>query len=333
MHHKTAIYLSTITAFLTIAILLIPHNNTRNHSETCWLPTKSALRNLAPSPVGSSAAHDIMLMEGQAGHHNQVITPSAPEDQTPQQLPAPDSDYTKAIKLMKAAKLKEASQLLEQYLAVNPAHAEAWRQLGDCRYNLGQVEKALQAYRLSLRKDNRNYLAERGRGIAALYMGYDYFSKGDKRLAHSYFQTALNSLHSCLSANPKDKLAQYGQALAAEGASRKLYNIAQKALGGKNHEQAKEIIRNCLDIIDVAISATNSRISDKPQDGEARMLLGCLLLRRAKVLQPFGHYEEATQNITDALNAFKPLTTNNTRHSQIAQVQADICRELIKKWK
>lgn len=318
-----------------------------------WLPGTESARALAPQP-GQTAAEareegveDLRAMEGEAGYQNTIkipelaagmkkTQPAAQNEQKSAPTPAEQAENTRlfasAITLMKEGRLEAAEQELTQFVAACPDDPEGWRQLGDCRYNLNRVSEALGAYRIALRKDEGNYLAERGRGIAALYLGYDAWEKDKKRLAHSYFQTSLESLHTCLKTRAGDELARYGQALAAEGASRQLYIIATKALEGENNQQAKEVIRNCLDIVDTAIQATEERLEKKPTDSEARMLLGCLLIRRARILQPFGHIDEAKANLQQAVRAFETLTATPGKRSDTAKGQKEICEGLIKKW-
>ena len=309
-----------------------------------WLPGKLDALALS-TPLGRPETEGILLMEGAEGYQNTITIPqNVPQNPLPAE-PAPEpkkeapadratltARYNIVIGMMREGKLVDAERELTAFVASYPEEAEGWRQLGDCRYNMGKVSEALGAYRLALRKDAENYLAERGRGVASLYLGYDAWEKDRRKIAHDYFQTALSSLHSCLQVHSDDELARYGQALAAEGASRQLYVIACKALSGEHGDQAKEVIRNCLDILDAAIGATEDRLEKRPQDGEARMLLGCLLMRRAKILQPFGHIEEAVANLRQAVRAFEPLAGAETNRSDSAKGQVAICQDLLKEW-
>ncbi len=334
MYLKSIIIAASLAVSIASFALLTPNIQNKQEAEI-WKPGIEYMTVFSePVWLRINRQQQVLLMEGDGSQVNSVTVDGKDIEKSPDSpVPSEDAGYLAILKLMREGKIETAQNALKEFLVDHPDHPDAWRQLGDCRYNLGMVREALDAYRIALRKDSRNYLAERGRGIAALYLGYESYSKGDTKLAHTYFQTSLNSLHSCLSANKDDKLARYGQALAAEGASRKLYEIARKALGGENHEQAKDIIRNCLDIIDVAAQASRERMQQKPEDSEARMLYGCLMMRRAKVLQPFGHQKEALDNIKSALEAFQPVALSKDKKSQIAQGQVSICRDLMKAWK
>lgn len=355
----------TTLALLVAALLLLLAAFTDTQSgryerllfeDGLWLPGKSCALPLGTMPA-QTEAEGIMTLEGEAGYQNTIRIPQNATGDSPASASsapaaagtdAPTSvsvairseseraalaeRYSAAIALLRAGKLGDAERELTAFVVSYPDEAEGWRQLGDCRYNLGKVSEALGAYRVALRKDPENYLAERGRGVSSLYLGYDAWEKEKRKLAHDYFQTALSSLHGCLQTHADDELARYGQALAAEGASRQLYVIACKALGGEHTDQAKEVIRNCLDILDAAIGATEDRLERRPQDGEARMLLGCLLMRRAKILQPFGHMEEAVANLRQAVRAFEPLTGAESARTDSAKGQVAICQNLLKEW-
>lgn len=339
-----------LAAFLLLLVALFSHQDQEmyynaNFEKDLWLPGRETMASFAggspfPDDICGLGSESILAMEGDAGFQNTIripdsLAPTSPaeaESNPPKQNPALNSKFEHAVTLMKEGKLDEAEREWAEYVDADPDNAEGWRQLGDCRYNLNKVAEALGAYRLALRKDKDNYLAERGRGVASLYLGYDAWEKNKKKLAHDYFYSALTSLHTCLQNQTGDELARYGQALAAEGASRQLYVIALKALNGESAEQAKDVIRNCLDILDSAIGATEERLERTPTDTEARMLLGCLLIRRAKILQPFGHVEEATSNLRQAVRAFEPLASNAGRRSESAKGQVAICQNLLKDW-
>lgn len=244
-----------------------------------------------------------------------------------------DERYTVALDLMREGRLHEAEVLLLDYLQDLPMHADAWRQLGDCQYNIDKVQDAFIAYENALKYEPDNYLALRGQGVAALYLGYQCYDFKNFAKAHDFFQKSLSSFHSCLDIRNDDKLSAYGQSLAAEGVSRQLYKIAKTALGTENHDQAKKIIRNCMDIIDTAISATEERIKSKSDDDEARLLLSSLLVRRAKILQPFGHVAEASGNLDEAMKIIEPIAKGTTEQRIAAENQMALCIGLKEIWK
>lgn len=331
-----ALLLAAVLLHVTYAALSPVDEELEALEARLWLPGVDMLQGLHES-ASSRQSGDIFALEGEEGFENTIIFP----EMGPGAAAAGDSRgtqqekerYTAAVALMREGRLEEAERELLNFLAVESDHAEGWRRLGDCRYNLGKVSEALGAYRIALRKEKDNYLAERGQGVAALYLGYDSWEKGNSKQAHTYFQTAMNSLYACLQVRPEDELARYGQALSAEGVSRQLYVIAVAALDTENREQAKEVIRNCLDILDAAIQATETRMEQRPQDSEARMLLGTLLVRRARILQPFGHVDEAQTNIQQAIRAFDAVVKLSGKRSSLAKGQIEICQALLQKWR
>lgn len=243
-----------------------------------------------------------------------------------------DERYTVALDLMREGRLHEAELLLISYLDELPMHADAWRQLGDCQYNIDKVQEALRSYENALKYEPDNYLALRGQGVAALYIGYQCYDYDNVDKAHEFFQLSLSSFHTCISIKNDDTLSAYGQSLAAEGVSRELYRIAKSALGTDNHDQAKSIIRNCMDIIDTAISATQDRIVRKPTDEEAKLLLSSLLVRRAKILKPFGHIQEASGNLDEAMKIIEPIAKGRSEQSIAAENQIALCVGLKAMW-
>jgi len=105
-----------------------------------------------------------------------------------------------------------------------------------------------------------------------------------------------------------------------------------KAIDGDNEDTAKNIIRNCLEILDVAVAATEDRLARRPEDNDARMLLGGLFLRRARMLQPFGHVEEASGDLMSAVRAYAPVAAGGGAHAASAKAQKELCDALIKEW-
>ncbi len=301
-----------------------------------WLPGVNNLGPLSPEEF-FNYDENVYLLEGSGnGSRNEVEITSIkePENNLTEifDVNYHDKRYTGALELMKEGRLHEAETLLQQYLDDLPMHSDAWRQLGDCQYNIDKVQESLQAYKNSLKYDPENFLALRGQGVAALYLGYQCYDFKNTDKAHEFFQLSLSSFHECLQVHVDDKLSAYGQSLAAEGVSRQLYKIAKSALNTENHDQAKKIIRNCMDIIDTAISATQNRIVTKPQDDEAKLLLSSLLVRRAKILQPFGHIEEASGNLDEAMKIIEPIAKGASEQRLAAENQIALCIGLKQMW-
>ena len=311
-------------------------NNRISYSFNCeWLPDKQTLGPLAPSSFFNYDS-SIMTLGGNGSEKNEVVIGnfSLPEEikDIDFDLSMEEDRYLAALSAMREGRLAEAELMLLEYLQVLPRHSDAWRQLGDCQYNLGKVHDALWAYENSLKYQPDNFLALRGQAVVTLYMGYESFDLKQHEKSHSLFQKSLNSFHKCLGIRKKDTLSAYGQSLAAEGVSRELYRIARTALNTENHDQAKSIIRNCLDIIDSAISATKDRLERKVNDDEAKMLLSSLLVRRAKVLQPFGHVEEASGNLDQAMAIIEPIAKGYSHHKEAAENQIALCHSLKDYW-
>ncbi|GHS97878.1 hypothetical protein FACS1894139_11840 [Planctomycetales bacterium] len=304
-----------------------------------WLPGKEILLRLRDdgATAGRGAAKNCWFFDGVSGNVlflqgdgdglNAVRLPDAADA-------AGEFDYELAAITteMVHGNLADAVAKLQNYLRQNPDSVEGWRYLGDWRYQQEDVNGAAQAYKTALRLNGENYAARRGLGIAELYLAYGFYAQNNLKVAHQYFQEALRDLHDCLETAGEDSVAAYGQALAAEGVSRELCRIAFRAVGGENEDTAKNIIRNCLDILDVAIAASQDRINGYPDDDDARLLLGGLFLRRARILQPFGHIDEAGDNLLAAIRAYAPVATADSQHAAIAKAQTAICDELLKRW-
>ena len=309
-----------------------------NENKTEWLPGLQNLGPLSPAEFYNYNDSIYLLGSGKAnGAKNGVEIEGEiePEGSLTEifDVNYHDERYTVAIDLMREGRLHEAEILLQDYLKDLPMHADAWRQLGDCEYNIDRVQEALYSYENALKYEPENYLAMRGKGVAALYLGYQCYDLQNLDKAHSFFQLSLSSFHACLEIRNDDKLSAYGQSLAAEGVSRKLYSIAKSALNTKNHDQAKKIIRNCMDIIDTAIAAAENRIKQKPGDDEAKMLLSSLLVRRAKILQPFGHIAEASGNLDEAMEIIEPIAKGTSVQKIAAENQIALCIGLKEMWR
>ena len=333
-----------INACCVIICLLVSYYvvNERTDSEsknnlTEWMPGVNNLGPLSPSEFFNYDNRIFLLNSSKNADRNEVEIEQVEEPKNDLvdifDIDYNDERYTVALDLMKEGRLHEAELLLQDYLEDLPMHADAWRQLGDCRYNIDKVQEALTAYENALKYEPENYLALRGLGVAALYLGYQCFDYKNAQKAHEFFQQSLSSFHSCLEKRDDDKLSAYGQSLAAEGVSRQLYKIARAALGTENHDQAKRIIRNCMDIIDTAISATENRIETKPEDDEAKLLLSSLLVRRAKILQPFGHIDEASGNLDEAMSIIEPIARGTSEQRLAAENQIALCIGLKEMWK
>ena len=88
-----------------------------------------------------------------------------------------------------------------------------------------------------------------------------------------------------------------------------------------------------MDIIDTAIAAAENRIKQKPGDDEAKMLLSSLLVRRAKILQPFGHIAEASGNLDEAMEIIEPIAKGTSVQKIAAENQIALCIGLKEMWR
>ena len=323
---------SAFLLLLSAVCLLALPNGAGRPGPREWHPDKNMLAGLLDEVPVMVMDGEFSLMEGAGGEVNGVVLPPDKVRAAMAETSESEDEYFRVLGMLKGGRLEDGEKALNAFLAKNPDHSDAWRQLGDCCYNLGKIDAAINAYKTALRKKPGNYLAKRGQGVAALYLGYEFFEQDNPKLAHRYFQQSLQCLHECLENNGTDQLAAYGQALAAEGVSRELYRIAQKSLKGDNEETAKNIIRNCLDILDVAVTATEDRLTRRPDDSDAKMLLGGLFLRRARMLQPFGHIEEASGNLVAAMKAYDSVIKSGGAHIDSAKAQSTLCSRLISEW-
>lgn len=314
-------------------------DNTEQLEKEClveWMPGVSNLGPLSPSEFFNYDNSLFLLSGDNSSERNEVQVGNLDDPDAGISeifdVNYLDERYTVALDLMREGRLHEAELLLLDYLDDLPMHADAWRQLGDCQYNIDKVQQAFNSYENAMKYEPDNYLALRGQGVAALYLGYQCYDYNNFDKAHDFFQQSLSAFHACLELRNDDELSAYGQSLAAEGVSRQLYKIANDALGTENHDQAKKIIRNCMDIIDTAIAATQARIETKPEDDEAKLLLSSLLVRRAKILKPFGHLDEASGNLDEAMSIIEPIARGSSIQKLAAENQIALCIGLKEMW-
>ncbi len=96
-----------------------------------------------------------------------------------------DPDMVYADRLMKNRDYQKALEHYTRRLRKEPGHLEAMRNLGYCRFKLGQPEKAVNAFEkvLSLRPDDN---------IALLYLGLINAYQGDGEKAVKYWKSYFN---------------------------------------------------------------------------------------------------------------------------------------------
>ncbi len=227
----------------------------------------------------------------------------------------PDNDFDRAVLLVKEYKFAKAKGLLKKVIDRDPGYSEAWRWLGDCQYNLLELDDAISSYTRARDIDPNNYLALRGKGFAHLHKGrkqYQDYKRAAKEgdnakaaeiltMAHENFKLSLELLRECLRLVPADNEAMYGRAMAAECASRKLYSNAVVMLKNGDSTKANAWAERCLGIIDEGIEAAKHRINEYTGDANPRTLVANLFYRRAVLLKNFNQTENAIIAIRKAI--------------------------------
>ncbi len=257
-----------------------------------------------------------------------------------------NSDFGRAKKLVKRHKFQEAKELLVKVVQKDPKHAEAFRWLGDCYYNLMELEYAIAAYSETRSLDPHNYFALRGKGLAHLHYGHEFWSKYEDALrnsnsseahenlgeAHQNYKLSLELLQRCLHVFPGDKDAMYGRAMAAEGASRKLYANAVGLLKKGRKEDAHAWAGNCLQIIDEGIEAAKLRINDHPDLPGPRKLVAGLFFRRAMLRKNFGKPAAAIEDLGKAMTIHKQVFEEIDPGNKHAKQEMDRCKAYLERW-
>lgn len=285
------------------------------------------------------------------GSNKPSNTYRGPDYQEPMAEQAPEpvenpSDFIRATELVKQQQFAEAKSLLRTVIEQNPNHAEAYRWLGDCFYNLMDLENAIGAYTTARELDPTNYFALRGKGFAHLHMGHekwrvyeDALRKQDRAAAHSAlseahenYKRALEVLQHALRVFPGDNEAMYGRAMAAEGASRKLYANAVGLLKKNDRQNAQAWAENCLDIIDEGIEAAKVRVREYPERAGPRKLAGGLFFRRAMLLKAFGETQLAMDELKKAAATQQSILQEVDPENDHAQRELQRCKSYLEKW-
>ncbi|MCC8180616.1 MAG: tetratricopeptide repeat protein, partial [Planctomycetes bacterium] len=212
--------------------------------------------------------------------------------------------FEQAVTMVKESRFTEAKQILSRESIENPQNAAAWRWLADCHYNLLELDDAITAYERAISLDPNDYYAIRGQGFSYLHRGHELWrqmqeevTRGQKdraantfALAHENYKKSLDLLGACLRRAPNDGEAIFGEAMAAEGASRKLYSnaISYLKLGPEHRERAELFAENCLTVINKGIERATDRAKQNPGEAGPRALLGGLFLRKALLLPQLG---------------------------------------------
>lgn len=271
--------------------------------------------------------------------------PSSPQSfQGTQSIDAQGSpQFENAVRLVKENRFSEAKNILASETSRNPSNAAAWRWLADCYYNLLELDDAINSYQRALERDPSDYYALRGQGFAYLHRGHEYWrrmqeevARGEKDAAattfahaHDNYKKSLELLGLCLRRAPNDGEAVYGEAMAAEGASRKLYSnaISYLKLGPEHRERAELFAENCLTVINKGIERAKERARQNPGDAGPRALLGGLYLRKAILynqldkrdlaLTELRNSRDVQQSILDEIDKNNATARKNIREAEI----------------
>lgn len=215
-----------------------------------------------------------------------------------------DSDYRAAKEWLEQGRYADAKPLLIRVANASPRHSSVWRRLGDCHYNLLELSDAVSAYEKSLKLNRENYFAMRGLAFAYLYSGHDLWAARNFAAAHDKYGVALKLLQQCLRIYPGDLEAMYGRGMAAEGASRRLYQNALALLAQGKRQQAAAAARNCHGVIAEGIASVEQRINKRTDEIGPRNVIGGLFQRQAMLEKEFGEAEAAVRDIGMAVRAY-----------------------------
>jgi tetratricopeptide (TPR) repeat protein len=271
----------------------------------------------------------------------------------------PDKDFVDpllepALAQMERHDFRGAKQKLLEVIRENPAHSEAYRNLGDCHYNLMEFPEAIDTYVKARQLDASNNLALRGKGFAHLHYAKQFWKlyagartelkdnptpANNKRAqdlmlkSDENFQLALELFQRYLALFPNDSEATFGRAMAADGASRRFYSNAIGLLRKQRATDANAWAQDCLDIIDEGLEAIKLRIDQHREEAESRILAGALFLRRASLLKEFGQDQQAGVDINKSASIYQSVLTEIDRDNRQALAGLEECKSMQAQWK
>lgn len=262
--------------------------------------------------------------------------------------PGGSPQFENAVAMVKESRFTEAKPLLLAETSSNPGNAPAWRWLGDCHYNLLELPQALDCYERAIRFDPNDYYAVRGQGFANLHRGHELWRKmmeemnmGQREqaaatfsLAHDHYKKSLEQLGDCLRRAPNDSEAVYGEAMAAEGASRKLYSnaISYIKLGPENRQRAELFAENCLLVINKGVERANERAKSNPGEIGPRALLGGLYLRKAMLYHQIDKRDLALAELINSHRAQKAILDEIDKNNATALKGVQDCQTYWNEW-
>ena len=237
-----------------------------------------------------------------------------------------DAEYQEATELVKTQNFQEAKNILLDIIQRHPDSSSAWRWLGDCYYNLLQLPEAIDAYQRARTIYPENYFAMRGEGFAHLHYGNELWQRGERRNAHDQYRKALRTLQNCMRIYPGDLEALYGRSMAAEGASRRLYQNAITLLRQGKREPAESEAKICVEVIDEGIESSRQRLLKKENELGPIIITGGLFQRRAILLKAFERYEVAAEDMAKAIEAYEAVL-NISPNNPLAEAELEKCLE------
>lgn len=242
-----------------------------------------------------------------------------------------DPDFEYAVKAVRDQNYPEAKHLLLNVTKRHPESTSAWRWLGDCQYNLLELDQAIQSYQKALSVYPENYFALRGEGFSHLHLGHDFWRLGKRTEAHEEYRKALKIMQDCLRVYPGDLEAMYGRSMAAEGASRRLYQNAITQLKAGKTEVAEAEGRNCLEVIDEGIESARQRMYKNPEEIGPRSIAGGLFQRRAILQHAFKRTDEALKDMEQAVKAYQSILEINA-NNYLAKAELEKCKKMQEAW-
>ena len=279
----------------------------------------------------------------------EVIDPFAQPAMTmPPNDAAGSPQFENAVRMVKENRFSEAKNLLASETSRNPSNAAAWRWLADCHYNLLELNDAIGCYQRALDSDANDYYALRGQGFSYLHRGHEYWRRMQEEVsmrqkdqaaatfaqAHDDYKRSLELLGLCLRRAPNDGEAIYGEAMAAEGASRKLYSnvISYLKLGPEHRGRAELFAENCLTVINKGIERSRERAGQMPGDTGPRALLAGLYLRKAILYHQLGKNDLALLEVSNSRDVQKSILDEIDSNNATAQKGLRECENYWREW-
>jgi len=233
-----------------------------------------------------------------------------------------------ALQLYQQQNYSQAADEFRLIIERHPNHSESHRFLGDCMYNMMEFEEARRSYDTAYRLNPQNYFALRGIGFASLYHGYRLFDQLRIDDAHAAFQESLTRMQTCLRMRRGDLDAYFGRAMAAEGASRKLYKNAEDKLTLGDRFAAEAERRICDQVINEGLESIEVRIHARDNEVGPFVLKASLLYRRARLYKMFGMDDEANSLLNGCLATYRKVRELDPTRAEASIREAESTREL-----